>query len=798
VLAALKAADYWIRRYETTNERRGFVQGATYSVVNALHPALLLLAFVAIVTAGLYLASLRTGSWRLPLVASAVWIVLAIVAGYIYPAAVQGLVVNANQRAREAEYIERNVAATRQAMGITTDHVTQQPISFDSLSAQQIADNTGPLQNVRLLNPQEMVDRFRLEVAEGQAGLTINDLDVDRYPIDDADEQVLIAARELNLSTAANRSWQGRHLINTRGCGLVMAPASRVEANGQPAYEPIPLQRPELYFSPTIEGWAIAGTTETERSCGDDSEYVGDGGVQMSSFLRRAAFGLAFLDYNIVGSGAIDEDSQMLWVRNIHDRLEKLAPFLSYDGDPYPVAVDGEVFWVADGYTSTARYPYAEAVGDVQLSDTSGIPRDANYVRNSVKAVVNAYDGTVDLYVMADRVPDPIIGAWQQAFPDLFTPEDQMPEELREHLRYPEDLFRVQTSVYSKYQPQFESDPQAFFEREDAWSVAQAPAEAQSDLDAAAQSQAQSPSGGGQPTEFAEDSANDRFEPYYTMFDGANGREFVLLRPFVPFSTNDERTELTAYMTASSDPGSYGQLRVYVVEGNVTGPVTAATEIGSSNDVATVRSQQTAGDQNAEVTYGDLQIVPLDGGLLYVRPFYVARAQSTQSAVPRYEYITVWYDGNAAIGRTLGEALRNLFPGLADDFDVGERGGPGAVPEDVDDGDGPPSTDPDLLPDGPDVEQPITGTPTELLQEADRLLAEADAALREGDLGTYQSKVDQAGSLIDLALTQLDGEAEDTTAPETTVGDATETTAVEPPTTTSPATTSPPTTDDST
>jgi len=376
-----------------------------------------------------------------------------------------------------------------------------------------------------------------------------------------------------------------------------------------------------------------------------------------------------------------------------------------------------------------------------------------------------------------------------------------MPEELREHLRYPEDLFRVQTSVYSKYQPQFEEDPQAFFEREDAWSVAQAPAEAQSDLDAAVQSQSQSPGEGGEPTEFAEDSANDRFEPYYTMFDGANGREFVLLRPFVPFSTNDERTELTAYMTASSDPSSYGQLRVYVIDGNVTGPVTAATEIGSSNDVATVRSQQTAGDQNAEVTYGDLQLVPIGGGLLYVRPFYVARAQSTQNAVPRYEFITVWYDGNAAIGRSLGEALRDLFPSL--DLNVGERGGTGAEPEvNVDEGDGPQTTDPDLLPDegGPGVEQPITGTPTELLEEADRLLAEADSALRADppDLGRYQDLVNRAGTLIDLALAQLDGESDDTTVPETTAAGATETSAAEPPTTTSPPTTSPPTTDGST
>ena len=799
VLAALKAADYWIRRYETTNERRGFVQGATYSVVNALHPALLLLAFIAIVTAGLYLASLRTGSWRLPLVASSVWVVLAIAAGYIYPAAVQGLVVNANQRAREEEYIQRNIEATRQAMGITDEQVRQETIAFESLSAEDIGADIGPLQNVRLLNPEEMTGRFRLEATEGQAGLTINDLDVDRYPVDGVDQQMLIAARELNLGTAANRSWQGRHLINTRGCGLVTAPASRVEPNGQPAYEDVVLERPELYFSPELEGYAIAGSTEAERGCSGNDPYTGDAGVEMSSLLRRGAFALAFLDYNIIGSGAIDDDAQMLWVRNIHDRLEKLAPFLSYDGDPYPVVVDGEVFWVVDGYTSTARYPYAEAVGDVQLSSTSGIPRDANYVRNSVKAVVNAYDGTVDLYVMTDdQNPDPIIEAWQQAFPALFTPGEEMPEGLREHLRYPEDLFRVQTSVYSKYQPRYVDDAQAFFDRVDAWSVAQAPAEAPGELDSGAQTESPE-SQGGEPTEFAEDSTNDRFVPYYTMFDGIGGREFVLLRPFVPFSTNDEQTRLEAYMTASSDPGSYGQLTVYVVDGTMTGPVTVATEIGSATDVARTITEQVAGDRNAKVTFGDLQLVPIADGLLYVRPFYVARAQSTQSAVPRYEFITVWYDGNAAIGNTLGEALGNLFPDL--DLDIGERGGPGAEPEiDVGDG-GPLSTDPDVLPGngGPDDPSMITGTPTELLEEADRLLAEADEALRADppDLGRYQDLVDQAGGLIDLALRQLEGESPDA-SPATTVAESTATTVDEAAATTEPATTSPPTTDGST
>jgi uncharacterized membrane protein (UPF0182 family) len=769
VLATLKAADYWIRRYETTNERRGFVQGATYSVVNALHPALLLLAFVAVVTAGLYLATLKTQSWRLPLVASAVWAILAIVAGYIYPAAVQGLIVNANQRAREAEYIERNVIATRSAMGLTD--VDVRDVEFGALTAAEVAADVAPLENVRLLNPDEMLARFTNDVEEAQAGLQIDDLDVDRYRGEHGDEQVLIAARELDLDSAGNRSWQGRHLINTRGCGLVTAPASRVRENGQPDYHEVELERPELYFSPTLEGYAIVGTEETERSCGgaDDVAYGGDHGVRMSSFLRRAAFGLAFLDYNIVGSGAIDGDSQMLWVRNIHDRLEKLAPFLSYDGDPYPAVVGGRVVWLIDAYTSTSRYPYAEAVGeDVRLTQETGIPRDANYVRNSVKAVVDAYDGSVTLYVMDDDEdgPEPIVRAWMAAFPDLFEPASAMSAELRQHLRYPEDLFRVQTNVYSKYQERYESEPEAFFEREGAWSVAQAPADSPREP-AATSADPVAPSEAGEPDELAEESSNQRFVPYYTMFAGEGGREFVLLRPFVPFTTNDARTELTAYMTASSDPEHYGTLTVYVVADDLPrGPFSVANAIETEPEVSRAITDQVAAGNNSTVHWGDLQLVPIGDGLVYVRPFYVARGQSgAQNAGPRYEYITVWYDEGVAIAQDLGEALGDLFPGL--ELDVGERADEPQPPQ-VEVTDAPTTVVPDAPGDGdpsPDGPISIEGSPEELLAEAARLLDDADAELREGDLGAYQDLVDEAGELVERALAQLDEEAGASTVP---------------------------------
>jgi len=291
----------------------------------------------------------RSGSFRLPLIASALWLVVALVGGVVYPAIVQALVVNPNQQEREQPYIERNVVATREALNLTDVEV--RTVSFGSLSATEVEADLAPLENVRLLNPAAMETRFLVDRGE-VAGLTIDDLDVDRYVLDDSlggePEEVLIAARELQLSGVTNKSWQGLHLINTRGCGLVLAPTGRVLESQRPDYRTVELERPELYFSPILSGYAIANTSSAERECSEPHQYEGTMGVEMSSFTRRAAFALAFLDYNVLGFGGIQDDSQMLWVRGINDRLRKLAPFLSYDADPYPVG--GRRIFAAPGH----------------------------------------------------------------------------------------------------------------------------------------------------------------------------------------------------------------------------------------------------------------------------------------------------------------------------------------------------------------------------------------------------------------------------------------------------------------
>ncbi len=757
VLAVVKAGDYWLDRYDVTNNQTGIVQGATYSVVRAQLPAIMLLILIALLTAGLYLSVVRTGSFRLPFIASALWLVVALVGGVIYPAVVQALVVNPNQQEREQPYIERNVDATREALSLTD--VDVRTVSFGSLNATEIEDDLAPLENVRLLNPNAMRSRFLVDRGE-VAGLTIDDLDVDRYVLEDSrdgkPEEVLIAARELDLGGVTNKSWQGLHLINTRGCGLVLAPSGRVLESQRPDYRTVELERPELYFSPTLTSYAIADTSSTERECSEAHQYEGTQGVEMSSFTRRAAFALAFLDYNVLGFGGIQDDSQMLWVRGVNDRLQKLAPFLSYDADPYPVAVDGRVVWVTDAYTTTSRYPYGQRIGDVQRAPESGLSDNDNYVRNSVKAVVDAYTGDVTFYVVDEQ--DPILRAWRGAFPDLFTPLSEMPDELVDNLRYPEDLFRIQTDVYSKYR----IAPELFFQRVGAWSVAQAPGTEPSQTNASA------PAGTGDATQsaaqstFADESNSNRFIPYYTMFNTSTpgdppDENFVILRPFVPFSTNDQRTELQAYMTASSAPDSYGKLTTYIVEevgGRLPdGPLRVAGNAESTEEISRRISLDNVGDGGTEVRFGDLQLIPVADGLIYVRPYYVSVPQNSAdvSSVTEYRAVIVSYNDQAVLAGTVSEGLAELFPGF--ESDVGDAideptepvgggdSGSSSGSEDTTPGSGSGTTSDD---------------PVALLEQADAVFLEADGALADGDLGLYQEKIDEARQLIDDAFALLE------------------------------------------
>jgi uncharacterized protein len=734
-LAVVKAGDYWLTRYELTTDSRGFVRGLLYSAAKAQLPAVVLLTLIALLTAGLFLSTLRTNSWRIPVVASALWAVIALVAGIIYPAAIQALVVNPNQRDKEAPYIVRNIDATNHALGI--DNVVRKDVGFADITERSISEDTTPLQNVRLLKPEAMIGRFRTDQSQ-RAGLTINDVDPDRYELDGRVQQVSMAARELDLSSIANKSWQGQHLINTHGCGLVDAPSGQI-SDRRPVYRQVELERPEMYFSDNISGYAIVDTGVAEEACpnyDDPGPYSGTGGIKLNSVFKRMAFALSYLDYNMIGSKAIDDGSRLMSIRRVEDRAKKLAPFLSFDNDPYPVALNGRVLWVIDAYTTSDRYPYGESGDRNQLSPGSGLDHPFNYVRNSIKVVVDAYEGTVDFFIIDDV--DPIAKVWQSAFPGLFKSKDQMPKGLDAHLRYPEELFRVQTAAYSKYR----LSPEAFFGRTGAWSVAQAPIarpRAGVITAAAAAANADADTSAAQ-ADLATESGTERFVPYYSMLrsPGESQASFKLLRPFVPFSTDDSKRNLQAFMTASSDPQDYGSLVAYEVTSAEDGPFTVSNTMNTESTV----SQQLSllNIEGTDVVFGDLQMVPLAGGLLWVRPVYVQpTVTDPRASQPTIELVLVSQNQNAAFGSSLSGALAKLFPGF--DEDIGDV--VGDTPVDTGDGDG-------------TVTPPTDETPADLLDQAETLFAEADQALQNQDLATYQARVEQARALVQQALSALD------------------------------------------
>ncbi|MFM8563297.1 MAG: UPF0182 family protein [Acidimicrobiia bacterium] len=743
LLAIIKAADYWLQRFELTVSSRGVVQGATYTDVKAQLPALNLLIMISLLVAVLFVVGIRWGGWRLPLLSMALWAVVAVVAGAIYPAIIQRFVVQPNVTTRERDYIARNIEATQRAMGI--DNVEVVDLTATEVRASDVEADTASLADVRLLDVTEMKDRFALD--QGQfAFYSINDLDVDRYEIDGRMQQTMVGARELNPDGIPNKTWVSRHLIYTHGCGMVAASASRVTSDGRPIYEEVATTRPQMYIGTEQPGYAIVKTKQVEQACPDTASepYSGVAGVRLDSTLRRLAFALTLGEFNLLGSSLITDESRLIDVRDVRDRVAKVAPFLHLDADPYPVLQDGGLVWVIDAFTTTSRYPYAQQANTDNLSSSSGLNHSFNYVRNSVKAVVDAYDGTITLYVT--DATDPIVQAWSSAFPGLFTPADQIPESLRDHFRYPEDLFRVQTNLYGKYQF---ADVDQFFNRDAAWSVAQAaPREpelsnAAGDTSTVVDETAQANTGD------VADANVARFEPYYTLFHAPNADSdtgsFSLLRPFVPFSSDDTRKELRAIMVVSSEPDSYGQLKVYRYSGTLpAGPATVAAELDSNPSISPVITQ--LDQRGSRVIFGQLQMVPVGEGLVWVRPLYV-RPDDSGSKQVFVRRVLAWHDGEAVIGNTLTEAVNRLFP--TTDLDLGE------ILDTAGESTDPGTTDPGTT--DPDPTDPGTTDPAVLLEQAQALFDEADAALRDGDLGLYQDKVAEAQSLIDEALTLLGG-----------------------------------------
>jgi uncharacterized membrane protein (UPF0182 family) len=783
-LALVKAADYWLQRFELTVSSRGVVDGATYTDVKAQLPALNLLVLIALAAAVLFIANIFRRGWTLPVLAVGLWVFVAVVIGGIYPQYVQRFRVQPNESAKERTYIERNIEATRDALSlreVRTERFTPTTNTDDVT----LAGAEPTIRNIRLWDPAARLSGQTFEQLQRiRDYYAIDDIDVDRYVVNGEATQYNIGARAIDPENVPGDSWESDHLAYTHGYGVVLAPSNASQGtepefqigNVPPEVAPelqaagVTLDRPGVYFGEDLDGYIVVGTNRQEIDYQDEEEtkftrYRGEDGVRADSLVRRAAYALRFGDLNPLISDFLTDDSKVIYVRDVVDRVHALAPFLHADADPYPVVADGKVTWVVDLYTTTSRYPYAQEADTDQLSDDSGLDHDFNYVRNSVKATVDAYDGTVTLYVMDDG--DPIIRAYQKAFPDLFTDADEMSQSLRQHLRYPEDLFRIQTAAYARYHL---TDPDNFYTQENAWRVARDPGTAGADPSTPVTDTA------GQAT--GEQRAA-RIAPYYQLLQlpGPEGTisaepEMVLMRPFVPQSEGDRTQLLTAFMAARMDGENYGELVVYEMPtGDLPdGPGIVGKSISADETVSELET--VLGRGGSEVRFGNMLLLPINNALLYVQPFYVV-AEGETSQLPRLERVIAVFGDDVVIENTLSEALAALF---GDRIATQEQ--PVAEPTE------PGTPEGETTPPGGDGTVPERAAT--LLAEADALFDDADAALAERDLAEYEQKLDEARAKVDEAIALLQGNED---ADGAGGADGATTTTASPTTTTAPPTT---------
>ena len=716
--ALVKTADYYLGRFELTRSTRGVTQGASYTDVNAQLPAITLLMVISVVAAALFVYNIRRRGWLLPVTAVALWSLVALVAGVVYPSLIQRLRVEPAESTREAPYIARNIKATRAAMGLAD--VEMRTFAYDEeLEAAALAGNAETIRNIRLWDPS-VLRRTYQRLQEVRTFYRFTDVDVDRYQVDDELTQIVLSARELNPDSLPSDTWENRHLAFTHGYGAVLSPANAVTSDGQPDFlvRNIPPQgepeitEPRLYHGEGIAGYAIVNTGRDEidylREDGTAvrNRYDGEGGVGIGSIHRRLAFALRFGDINPLISGFMTADSRILYIRDVRERVQTIAPFLHYDRDPYPMVLDGRIVWLIDAYTTTTRYPYAQEADRSRLESGSGLRHPFNYVRNSVKVTVDAHDGTVNFYRVDSR--DPIARAYAKAFPELFTPNARVPDALRAHFRYPEELFRVQTSMWGRYHI---SNANEFYSQSDRWNVAQDP-------------EAGGPGTGGAS------SGQSRMDPYYLLMrlPDAPAAEFLILQPFVPFSDDDTRRELSAFMVAKSDPDEYGRLEVFVMprDRQVDGPAIVNARINQEPEISQLITLLSRA--GSEVLLGNLVLIPVEQSLIYVRPLYVQATGA--NAVPELKKVIVAFGDRIAIGDTLQGALVSVF---------------GDAPETREEG---PSV---LSPGGDASDGDASEEALRLFDEAARLFAEADTALRNGDPVEYARKVQEARSAFELA-----------------------------------------------
>jgi uncharacterized protein len=722
LMALVKAAQYWLGQYQLNFSERGVVTGASYTDVHAQLPALKLLAVISVISAILFLVNIRVRRLTLPLAAVGIWILTAVLAGAVWPALVQQFSVRPQEFQREREFIERNIVATREAFGL--DRVEEQSFpATQTLEAEDLENNETLLQNVRLWDPNVLRVAYQ-QLQAIRSYYDFEDVDIDRYEVDGQLRQVLLAPREVNLDDIPDPNWTNLHLQYTHGYGYVASLANQSTTAGQPSFlvkdiesetpstaPALDLEQKGVYFGEGFEStqYSIVNSGQSEIDFATEEEvartrYAGEGGVRLGGFLNQLAFAIREGDPNLVLSSLVESDSRIMIYRNVRDRVLRAAPFLSLDHDPYAAIVDGKLVYIMDAYTSTDWYPYSQRhdLSEIITHDDPGVLSGrANYVRNSVKVVVDAYDGTMDFHIVDPD--DPLVQAWSNVFPELFA-EEEPADDLKAHFRYPEDQFDVQSDVFATYHM---TDPLVFFNKEDQWEIPENP----------------------NP---ATDEAGDAELPsryLLAQLPGETEAEFVLTRPFTPRS----RPNMISFLVGRSDPDQYGEIRAlqFPRQQTVLGPTQADNLINQEPKFSETKTL--LGQRGSDLVHGAQIILPIEDSILYVQPLYVV---AENVGIPELKYIAIVYNEEVAFENTFDEALASLF-GVVEPTEPTE-------PTD-------PTPPPDEEPEEPDRPGDVDARVQALVERAARLYDQAQAALADGDFEEYGRLIAELGDLLEQA-----------------------------------------------
>ena len=715
-IAILKAFAYRLDSMELLYSPRGKVFGASYTDVIAHLPALNLLILISLFGAVLLLVNIKRRGWLLPATAISLWLAVSIIVGGLVPAAIQRFRVVPDELNKELPYVENHIDYTRLAYGLDSIEEKSFAASPD-LSQDDISNNKQTVDNIRLWDPTVLAETYS-QLQEIRAYYALQEVDVDRYRINGELTQVMVAARELDQTNLPAVGWVNERLQYTHGFGVVFSPANNVASQGQPDFyvkgvpatttvAELEVEQPRIYFGESADSveYVVVNSLQdevdyplsTEGQSVAYTNYSGDGGVGIGSFFRRLGFALRYSELNLLISNQLSDDSKLIMERNIVSRVKKAAPFLYTDNDPYLALIDGNLFWIIDMYTVSDKYPYAQPADTRRINENSGLPVNFNYLRNSVKAVVNAYDGTMSFYVVDEN--DPIMTAYNDIFPDLFSPKSEMSSELLDHIRYPEDLFTIQSDMYRDYHM---TDPRVFYADEDPWVI---PSDSST-----------TPRVATLRGEFTEIGFKPML-PYYLLMSlpGETDLSYLIFQPFNP----ENRPNMQSFLVADADPENYGQLIDFrLPKGEfVDGPSQVATRINQDPDISQIFTL--LDQQGSSVIKGNLFVVPINQSILYYQPIYL---QGEQNPLPEFKFVVVVFQDRIIMSETLSEALASIF------------------------GD-------ELISDV--VEESEGESPLDLLAKATTAFEQAQEQLQKGNLGKYQELIDQAQKYVDLAINQL-------------------------------------------